>query len=137
MANTAAVSSHGTLIKRNTITIAELGDITPPPLTRNTTETTTQNLNDETVVLGGIRRRGELKFALNWLPSGQVTHGSVSGLYKAWNDGSLDLYEVDFTDGSVWLFSGYVTNISPKSPTEGKQGADVSIKPTGSMTMTP
>jgi hypothetical protein len=35
------ISAHGTIVKRNGLAIAELKDITPPPLSRKAIETTT------------------------------------------------------------------------------------------------
>jgi hypothetical protein len=130
------ISAHGTIIKRNGSAIAELKDITPPPLTRKPIETTTHNSDDDSYVVG-IRRKGELQFQVNWLPSGEVTHGAVSGLLEAWATGSKDRYDILFPDGSVWLFSGFVTNIAPKQPVDGAQEASISIRPSGGQIMTP
>ena len=125
-----AISSHGTLIKRAGTTVGELGDITPPPLMRNTFDTTVHTDNDDSYVVG-IRRKGEVQFNINFLPSGEATHGTTSGLMKAWVDGSKDLWEIDFPDGTKWYFSGFVTNISPAAPVDGAQTASVTVRPTG------
>lgn len=131
-----AISSHGTIVKRNNIEIGELRDITLPSLTRNTFDTSNQNDEDDSYVVG-IRRKGDLTFTVNWLQSGEVTHGTSSGLLKAYTDGSKDLYEVDFPDGSTWLFSGYLTGLAPKAPVDGELSADITIKPTNAMIFTP
>lgn len=125
-----AISAHGTIIKRNGTAIAELRDITPPPLTRNPIETTMHNSDDDSYVVG-IRRKGELQFTLGFLPSGDDTHNHVAGLIKAWADGSKDLYEIEFPDDASWLFSGFVTNVSPTAPVDGGLEATVSIRPSG------
>jgi hypothetical protein len=130
------ISAHGTIIKRNGSPIAELKDITPPPLTRKPIDTTTHNSDDDSYVVG-IRRKGELQFMVNWLPSGEASHGATSGLLTAWAEGSKDLYEIDFPDGAVWLFSGFVTNIAPKQPVDGAQEASISIRPSGGQIFTP
>jgi hypothetical protein len=124
-----AISAHGTIIKRNGTAIAELRDITPPPLSRKPIETTMHNSDDDSYVVG-IRRKGELQFMLGFLHT-ETTHGSTSGLLKAWHDGSKDLYEIDFPDGGSWLFSGFVSNIGPKQPVDGGQEASVSVRPSG------
>jgi len=131
-----AISAHGTVVKRNGTAIGEMRDVTPPALTRNTFDTTNQNDADESYVVG-VRRKGDLSFTVNWLQSGEVTHGSASGLLKAYQDGTKDLYEVDFPDGSKWYFSGYISNLAPKSPVDGEQSADVSIRPTNAIICTP
>jgi hypothetical protein len=130
------ISAHGTIIKRNGTAIAELKDITPPPLTRKPIDTTTHNSDDDSYVVG-IRRKGELTFMVNWLPSGEATHGATTGLLEAWAVGSKDLYEIDFPDGASWLFSGFVTNIAPKQPVDGAQEANISIRPSGGQVMRP
>jgi hypothetical protein len=131
-----AISAHGTLISRNGTAIAELRDITPPPLTRKPIETTMHNSDDDSYVVG-IRRKGELQFTLGFLPSGEATHNAVAGLMKAWADGSKDLYQITFPDGATWLFSGFVSNIAPKAPVDGGLEASVSIRPSGGQIFTP
>jgi len=130
------VSAHGTLIKRQGITIGELQEITPPALNRKSIETTIQNSSDDDFVVG-LRRRNEMQLNINFLPSGESTHGFASGLMKAWSTGSKDLYEIDFSDGAAWFFSGFVTNIAPKAPVDGALSASVSIRPTGANIFVP
>jgi hypothetical protein len=130
------ISAHGTIIKRNGTAIAELRDITPPALTRKPIETTTHNSQDDSYVVG-IRRKGELQFVMNFLPSAEVTHGTVSGLLEAWGTGSKDLYEIDFPDGAIWSFSGFVSNVAAKAPVDGELSANVSIRPSGGQVFLP
>lgn len=130
------ISAHGTIIKRNGVAIAELRDITVPALTRKALETTTHNSADDSYVVG-IRRKGDLSFVVNWLPSGEVTHGSVSGVLNAWAVGSKDLYEIDFADGAVWQFSGFVSNIASKAPVDGVFEATITVRPSGSQYLQP
>lgn len=130
------ISAHGTIIKRNGTPIAELKDITPPPLSRKPIETTTHNSDDDSYVVG-IRRKGELQFMVNWLPDSEATHDASTGLLEAWASGSKDLYDILFPDGSKWSFSGFVTNIAPKSPVDGSQDANISIRPSGGQHFTP
>jgi hypothetical protein len=125
-----AISAHGTLIKRNGSAIAELRDITPPPLSRKPIETTMHNSDDDSYVVG-IRRKGELQFMIGFLPADEGSHDAETGLMQAWADGAQDLYEIEFPDASSWLFSGFVTNIAPKAPVDGGFEANVSIRPSG------
>lgn len=131
-----AISAHGTIITRNGTPIAELRDITPPPLSRKPIETTMHNSDDDSYVVG-IRRKGEMQFMLGFLPSGEASHNAVAGLAKAWADGSQDLYEIEYPDGATWAFSGFVTNIAPKAPVDGGLEANVSIRPSGGHIFTP
>jgi|PlaIllAssembly_1097288.scaffolds.fasta_scaffold58972_3 hypothetical protein len=131
-----AISAHGTIVKRNNIEVGELRDITTPALTRNTFDTSNQNDDDDSYVVG-IRRKGDLTFTVNWLQSGDVTHGSATGLLAAYQGGTKDLYEIDFPDGSTWIFSGFLTGLAVKAPVDGELSADITIKPTNAMIMTP
>jgi hypothetical protein len=135
-AESNGISAHGTIIKRNGTNIAELKDITPPPLTRKPIETSTHNSDDDSYVVG-IRRKGELGFMVNFLPSGEATHDASTGLLDAWATGSKDRYDILFPDGSNWLFSGFVTNIAPKAPVDGVFEAAISIRPSGGQILTP
>lgn len=133
-----AISAQGTLIARapaatpsTFTTIAELRSITAPPLTRKTIETTSHNEIEESFVVG-IRRKGELTFQIGFVPSG-ATHGPTSGLVKAWEDGTRDIYKITYPDGTKWLFSGYVSNIAVTAPLDDALTADITIRPTGLM----
>jgi len=109
--------------------IAELRDITPPGLTRNTIEMTTHNELDDSYV-PGIRRHGELTFNVNFVPT-NATQDHLTGLQKAWYDGTRDIYRITYPDGSKWLFSGFVVNFEPDAPVDDRLSADVTIRPTG------
>lgn len=133
-----AISAQGTLIARapsstplTYTTIAELRDITPPPLMRNPIETTNHNETEENFVVG-IKRKGELTFTLGFNQS-LGTHDETTGLIKAWSDGSQDSYKITFPDGTIWMFSGYVTNVGPSNPVDDGQTAEVTIRPTGTI----
>lgn len=109
--------------------IAELRDISPPALTRNELETTTHNEGDDAYLVG-IRRHGTMTMMLNFVPD-NATHDHVTGLQKAWFDGTRDIYRITYPDGSRWLFSGFVTNFAPTANVDSVLTADVSIRPTG------
>jgi hypothetical protein len=87
--------------------------------------------------VAGVRRKGELSMMVNWLPSGELSHGAVSGLLQAWADGSKDGYEIDYPDGSLWLFSGFVIGIAPKAPVDGAFEATINIRPSGGQIFLP
>jgi hypothetical protein len=133
----AGISAQGTLIARSPNTpdsptfteIAELRDITPPALTRNPLETTTHNEDDDAYIVG-IRRHGDLTMQMNFVPD-NATQDHLTGLQKAWYDGTCDLYRLTFPDGSAWVFSGYVTSVAPDAPVDDVLTAEVSIRPTG------
>jgi hypothetical protein len=130
-----AISAQGTLIARapaaTPTTFANIGnmmDISGPALMRNEIETTSHNDTEESFTVG-IKRKGPLTFQLGYLP-GNPSHGLVSGLLKAWNDGSRDVYKITWPDSTLWLFSGYVVNFAPGAPVDDLLTADVTIRPT-------
>ncbi len=134
-----AISAQGTLIARAPeatpgvyTTIGELRDITPPPLMRNPIETTSHNEDEESFVVG-IRRKGEMTFTIGFTPVADGTHDHQTGLIKSWLDGSRDVFRITYPDGSIWYFSGYVTNVAPAAPVDDGLTADVTIRPTGVM----
>lgn len=136
MSTSQAEASHGTLLYRQQtpggafVLVAELFDITPPPLTRPSTEVTPHNDNIDSYVIG-VRRRGELAFVVNFLHT-ETSHDETNGLLKAYADKSKDGYKISFVDGTDWIFSGYCTNVAPTTPgREGAQQANVTIRPSG------
>ena len=124
------ISAHGTLVKLNGTAIGELRDVTLPPRTRKVIDTSTHNDDDDSCVVG-FRRSGEASFLINFLPADDPTHDPATGLIYAYENGTKDRYDIERPDGSTQLFSGYVTNISPKAPVEGEQAANVSLKASG------
>jgi len=135
------ISAQGTLLARSPdpawvgsgstsfTEIAELREITPPALTRNTIEMTTHNEDDDAYVVG-IRRHGDLSFNVNFVPD-NVTHDHSTGLQAAWFSGERNIYRLTYPDGTQWLFSGFVTNFAPSAPVDDRLSADVTIRPTG------
>jgi hypothetical protein len=130
-----AISAQGTLIQRQPFgtvgygTIGELHDITPPALTRKTIDTTSHNDPDESFVVG-IRRKGELKFQIGFVPS-LAAHDHLVGVTKSWLDGAKDSWRILYPDGSIWTFDGYVVGIAPSAKLDGDLTAEITIRPTG------
>ena len=135
-----AISSHGTIVSRAKAAtptvfedIAELGDITPPELSRNEFDATTQDKDIDSYVLG-VLRRGAFTVPLNFLPT-DGTHDHLTGLQKAIIDNSIDGYKVTFPDATEWVMSGQVQAVAPKAPVDGKLAADVTLRFSGRMTI--
>lgn len=121
---TTAISAQGTIVKQNGVVVAELRDTTPPQLTRKVIDTTNHNSGYDAAVVG-IRRRAELQFELGFV------HHLHSGILNSYDQANFDQWEIDFPDGSSWVFSGYITAIGPKQPVDNGQTASISIKPSG------
>jgi hypothetical protein len=115
--------------------IAELGAITPPPMSRNEFDATTQNLNIDTYVLG-VLRRGQMSVPMNFLPT-NGTQDHLTGLYKALitEPPPVEGYRVTFPDATIWLMSGQVQGIAPTAPVDGLLTANVTLRFTGRMSI--
>jgi hypothetical protein len=136
-----AISAQGTILARQAggsgafTDIANLMDITPPPLMRNAIETTAHNDTEEAFIVG-IFRKGEMTFTIGFTPSG-ATHNATAGLQYSIKNGVKDGWRITFPDTTTWIFSGYVTNIGPTAPVDDMLAAEVTIRPTGTMAITP
>lgn len=134
-----ALSGHGTLVAYQPtpgaafVDIAEQGDITPPEMSRNEFDATTQNENIDSWVLG-VLRRGAFTTPLNFLPS-NGTHDHLTGVYYHLINNVMSGWRVTFPDGTPWIFSGQVKGITPKAPVDGKLSADVTIRFSGLMSI--
>jgi cell pole-organizing protein PopZ len=135
-AESNGISAHGTIIKRNGTAIAELKDITPPPLTRKPIDTTTHNSDDDSYVVG-IRRKGELQFMVNFLPSGEATHDATTGCSMRGPRARKTVRHLCSRTARCGCSQGFVTNIAPKQPVDGVQEASISIRPSGGQILTP
>jgi hypothetical protein len=132
-----AISAHGTLIARQDdgaglfVEIGAIGDITPPSLGRNNEDVSTHNDDIDTFVQG-ILRRGEMTFPINLL-NDDPTHDHLTGLYKSIINHQTDGWRLTYPDAMIWIFSGGISNIAPRSPVDGAQRADVTVRPSGLM----
>lgn len=137
---TIALSGHGTLLQRalaatpfTYVTIAEVGDITAPGLTRNDFEALTQDRNIDAYILGVLRRE-PLQIAINYLPA-DASHDHLTGLTKAiiTEPPPMDGYKIIFPGAIAWIMSGQCKAFQPKAPVDGKLVADVTIRLSGQM----
>jgi hypothetical protein len=120
-----AISAQGTIIRRNGIALARLGDITMPVLTRRAVEDTRhRGLYDAFKV--GFKRGGNLEFDLQWLPASD-------DLFTSWINGDLDAWEVVQPDGSTWSFDGYIIDMHPIAPVDGLLAEHVTVKTAGTI----
>lgn len=139
---TLAVSAHGTLVAYQQTpggaftTVAELGDIKPPALTRNEFDATTQEKDIDSYVLG-VARRGQFTVPLNFLPN-DPTHDHLTGMQKLFFDNTVTGWKITFpvVAGSVaWVMSGQVQGIDANAPVDGKLSANLTLRFSGKMTI--
>jgi len=135
-------SGHGTLIAVQLTpggaftTIAELGDIGLPELSRNEFDATTQNEDIDAYVLG-VLRRGSWTVGVNWIPD-DSTHDHLTGVYKLMIDNTMTGWKVTLpqvTPAIEWIMSGQVQSLKPNAPVDGKLSSDMAIRLSGLMSI--
>jgi len=120
-------------------TIAEVKDIDGPDISMDTEDITPHD------AVGGweefiptILRSGEITFDLNFVPD-NVQHGDVSGglinLLKNRTKRNFKLV-LPTSPAYTWEFAAYVVGFSNSMPVGGVLGASVTLKVTGSLSLT-
>jgi hypothetical protein len=134
---TLAISSHATLVYVQLTpgsawsAIAEQGDVTPPELSRNEFDATTQEKDIDAYVLG-VLRRGAMTHQLNFLPTDN-THDHLTGLHKLLKDNTVTGWRINYPDGTLWIMSGQVQALKPNAPVDGKLSLDLTLRFSGKM----
>jgi hypothetical protein len=140
---TLAISSHGTIVSVQLTPggafteIAEQGDVTPPEMSRNEFDATTQEKDIDAYVLG-VLRRGSFTQPLNFLP-GDNTHDHLTGVYKLLVDNTVTGWKITYPDAAStqWIMSGQVQALKPNAPVDGKLSLDMTLRFSGSMQIGP
>ena len=116
-------------------TIAELDTVGLPELFSNEFDASTQNHGIDVYSVSSLLRRKPLPLTLNMLPY-DGTQDHLTGLYSAKINNTFDGYKFTHAASSlIWVASGYVTAISPKTPMEGKLQIDVTLRLSGVMSI--
>jgi len=137
-----ATAAFGTLMQigdgagpENFTTIAEVKDITPPPLTRDTVDVTHHtSAGGWEQVVATIKRSGVLTFEANWIPS-HATQSFAAGLGLDFNNGTLRNFKIVFPTGNSWILPGLVVGFNPAATVGGVLGLSISIKVSGQPTL--
>lgn len=136
---TAVKSSFGTFLQsgdgatpENFTTIAEVGDISGPAVSRDTEEVTNHSSPDAyEEFISTIKRSGEVTFPINFIPD-HATHDQSTGLLSWLDSGVLKNFRMLLsTTGRRWQFAALVTNFEGVAPVVGKHSGDVTLKISG------
>ena len=104
-----------------------------PEIGSNEADASVQNKTADIYVVSSLIRRKALTATFNMLPS-DATQDHVAGLYFARINNSFDGYKFSHAaSGLIWVASGFVTNLKPKTPMEGKLQLDVTLRFSGPM----
>lgn len=130
MASPDVDQSHGITIAFATSSFtAEITDVTPPGATRETINTSHQGTTDAMTFLPvKLTDNGELSFTCHFNPDTEPP------IYAA--DGNEEI-TITFPAGAKWVFSGCMTGYEPAAPHLEKMTADVTVKVSGAITVTP
>jgi len=134
-----ALSGHGTKIDVQLTPggvfseIAELRDITPPGLSRNEFDATTQNEDIDSYVLGVLRRE-LVTIQMNFIPSNN-TQDHLTGMQKLLINNTMTGWRFRFPDvpATVWVASGQVSGFKPEAPVDGLMSAEATVRFSGRM----
>jgi hypothetical protein len=136
----AGTGGTATPVAETFTTVAEVGDIKGPQLTRDTMDVTSHDSPDDyEEFIATIKKSGEVSFPVNWVPA-DPTHDGSTGLMAAYEDGNTRNWRLVLTDDevdpSMLAFSGFVDDMSTAMPVNGKLEADVKIKVIGKPILT-
>jgi predicted secreted protein len=136
----AGLDAFGTQLQRGdgagieTFTaIANVTDITPPGLERETYDVTAHDSEEAwREFIGGLKDGGEVELELNYDPR---EHDS---LVADFNDAAPRNYKVVWP-GTLgdWAFKALITNFEPEAPHDDKLAASATFKVSGKPVLTP
>lgn len=144
MTQSTAIDAYGTILKIGDgatptevfTAIANVTNLSPPPLDREEYETTHHDGSgwDEWIV--GVKRGGQISLDVDWVPT-ESTHGYTSGMLKDWDDGTLRNFQLVWPDSgsTTWTFAGYIKTITPAAPAVGKLTATITIRISDSVSL--
>lgn len=113
--------------------IAEIDNLGLPEIGSNEYDASVQNKTIDIYTVSALLRRKTVPLTLNMLPS-DASQDHVAGLYFARINNSFDGYKFSHAaSGLIWVASGFVTALAPKTPMEGKLQLAVTLRFSGPM----
>jgi len=115
--------------------IAEVKDITPPQMSKDSIEVTSQDSsNGWREFIPGWKDAGEVSFEGNWLPT-NATHDGATGVLSVFEDDDNHNWQIVLPTaiGLTIAFTGHVTNFEPDLPLEDAGAISITIKVSGAI----
>lgn len=112
--------------------IAELTDLVPPAMSKDSIEVTTYGSSDRfREFLPGMKDGGSVSFKANWLPN-NATHDESTGLLESFNDDDNHNWKLVLPNSlGTFSFTGHVTAFNPETPLTAQGALSCTIKITG------
>lgn len=131
---TNARVGRGTVFYRNGLACAELKQIGPPTVSRDTIDATNFDSNNYEEFVPGLIRTGECTLSFNHVP----TDTGQAGLKSDLDNGTLQTFSITFPFSSTktLAFSGIVQSWQLQTDYNGIMMLNVTIKVSGAVTWT-
>lgn len=115
--------------------IAELVDITPPTMSKDSIEVTNHSsTNKFREFIPGLKDGGSVSMKANWLPN-NATHDESTGLMECFKDDVNHNWKLVLPDSLGTIsFSGHVTAFNPETPLSAQGSLSCTIKLSGEPT---
>lgn len=134
----AALAAFGTLLKRATVTIAEVTKLDLPNLKLDTVDVTSHSSTGGwREFIGTIKDGGTFSVDINYVPITATHKNATGGLLADLSAGTAAAYSIVLPDSpaSAWSFNALVTDFKASAPVDGKISATVTFKVTGQPTL--
>jgi len=119
-------------------TIAQVKNITPPSLTRNTIDVTTHDSPDWWMeFIKGLKDGGEVSFDIVYDPA-LGSHDAATGLLSDFaDDDTIAAWKITFPDTGTteWTFDAIISAFTPAAPTDNSLDASITLKVAGKPTL--
>lgn len=138
MATSTVTSGFGIILRMNAVEVAEVIDIVPPAIKRDTFEATHHSSpNRWREFRKTLKDGGEVKMSVNYLPANSTQNAATGLLSDFANDATNATFTMVFPDpaNTTWSFPGIITEFAPKSPIDDRMAAEVTIKVAGQPTL--
>jgi predicted secreted protein len=137
----AAINAYGTLLQLGDgagpevfTTVGEVTDISGPSGEKETIEVTNHSSPDGyKEYIGGLKDGGEVSFDINFVPDDPQSQALLDEFEAA----TTANWQLLFPEGSKIGFAGFLTGFEFSAPVDDKLGASLTLKVTGSITLTP
>jgi predicted secreted protein len=116
-------------------TVAEVTNITPPAMSRDTVDATHEESPDGwREFIAGLKDGGEVSLDMNFVPDSADALAFMAE-WDATGSSALKNRQIVFPDGSIFAFAAILTGYEPDAPIDDKMAASVTLKVSGKPTL--